>query len=442
MKKATNTPHRIDDYLQRIEEREKSARRKKMVVAGLGAFSLVAAAGLYFILNGERELRKYSIQELSKEIVTEIFDDSESRIVVAHALGTDTIENINEYQSLVDLFDGSDVQPAFFQGSGDEQEGFDDESENTPAEILQKFSIDISGNRVAGNQLVFTIEDYDPEVEYTLSFGTGYKRKVGRVSRYTYNGYGTYRMRLLASASGRGSSIYTKSIQISRAPASSFIPEREVIADASTSQVPEKPTDDSNVEIVDGATRNIEDEEGTTDDNATASDNTSTNTNVNEVAEDLPVEEEPDANKEEETNTSADLLTSEAERLEDTVTEYSGPAPVEKAPAPDPNAPLIAADIMPEFPGGNSGLKRYFVKNYTYPRIARDKGIEGTVFVRFVVNPDGSVSNISILKGLGYGCDDEAIRLVRNMPKWIPGEQDGKRVAIFKTMPIGFKLFN
>ena len=74
MKKATNTPHRIDDYLQRIEEREKATRRKKALLLALGVVALLSAAGLYAIFNANKELRKYSIQELSKEIVTGIFD--------------------------------------------------------------------------------------------------------------------------------------------------------------------------------------------------------------------------------------------------------------------------------------------------------------------------------------------------------------------------------
>jgi len=434
MKKATNSPHRIDDYLQRIEEREKASRRKKMIVLGLGLVAALSAGALYFILGANKELKKYSIQELSKEKVTEIFDEDDSRIVVAHALGTDTIQNINEYQSLVDLFEGSEIQPAFYQSSQDGSSS-DDGFDEAPQEILQKFSIDISGSRTEGNQLIFTIEDYDPDINYTLSFGTGYKRKnVGRVSRYTYNSYGTYRLRLLASSADRGSSIYTKSVRIDRSKREKPANEnREVFAENNATPPAESETSVGQPQIIDGATRDINEEEQQ-EENAPDTENDSENLSGIQEAE------EPDSGEEDIQPVEDKEV--EAEKLEDNITESNSSVPA-PSPANTLSTPsvLFNADIMPEFPGGKNGLKRYFRKNYTYPQAARESGIEGTVFIRFVVKEDGSISDIAVLKGLGFGCDDEAIRLVRKMPKWIPGEHEGKRVAVYKTMPIGFKLF-
>ncbi|MDW3651499.1 MAG: TonB family protein [Bacteroidia bacterium] len=405
-----------------------------MIVLGLGLVAALSAGALYFILGSNKELKKYSIQELSKEKVTEIFDEDDSRIVVAHALGTDTIQNLNEYQSLVDLFEGSEIQPAFYQSSQDgssEEDGFDE----GPQEILQKFSIDISGSRAEGNQLIFTIEDYDPDINYTLSFGTGYKRKnVGRVSRYTYNSFGTYRLRLLASSPDRGSSIYTKSIRISRTQKETTPKEnREVFAENNATPPAESETSVGQPQIIDGATRDINEEDRTEENTADDEQETENLSGIQEAEEPGPGEEDNPPVEEKEVA---------AEKLEDNITESntSVPAP---SPANTLSTPsvLFNADIMPEFPGGKNGLKRYFRKNYTYPQAARESGIEGTVFIRFVVKEDGSISDIAVLKGLGFGCDDEAIRLVRKMPKWIPGEHDGKRVSVYKTMPIGFKLF-
>lgn len=406
-----------------------------MIVLGLGLVAALSAGALYFILGSNKELKKYSIQELSKEKVTEIFDEDDSRIVVAHALGTDTIQNLNEYQSLVDLFEGSEIQPAFYQSSQDgssEEDGFDE----APQEILQKFSIDISGSRTEGNQLVFTIEDYDPDISYTLSFGTGYKRKnVGRVSRYTYNSFGTYRIRLLASSADRGSSIYTKSVRIARTkreePASNE--NREVFAENNASLPAESETSVGQPQIIDGATRDINEEDQQEE---TSSDGENDSENLSAI------QEAEEAGTTEDDNSPVEDKEVEAEKLEDNITENENPVPPPSAANTlSTPAVLFNADIMPEFPGGKSGLKRYFRKNYTYPQAARESGVEGTVFIRFVVKEDGSISDIAVLKGLGFGCDDEAIRLVRKMPKWIPGEHNGKRVAVYKTMPIGFKLF-
>ena len=95
---------------------------------------------------------------------------------------------------------------------------------------------------------------------------------------------------------------------------------------------------------------------------------------------------------------------------------------------------------MPSFPGGEQKLMEFVGKNIKYPQIARETGIQGRVFVNFVVEPDGSVSNVSVLRGIGGGCDEEAMRVVKNMPKWKPGKQRGKPVRVQYMLPVNFKL--
>lgn len=95
---------------------------------------------------------------------------------------------------------------------------------------------------------------------------------------------------------------------------------------------------------------------------------------------------------------------------------------------------------MPEFPGGEKKLLEYVAKNVKYPQIARESGIKGRVFISFVVEPDGSVSNVKVLRGIGGGCDEEAMRVVKNMPKWKPGKQRGKAVRVSYMLPVNFQL--
>jgi protein TonB len=95
---------------------------------------------------------------------------------------------------------------------------------------------------------------------------------------------------------------------------------------------------------------------------------------------------------------------------------------------------------MPSYPGGEAKLMEYVGKNIKYPQIARETGIQGRVFVGFVVEPDGSVSNVKVLRGIGGGCDEEAVRVVKNMPKWKPGKQRGKAVRVSYMLPVNFKL--
>ncbi len=101
---------------------------------------------------------------------------------------------------------------------------------------------------------------------------------------------------------------------------------------------------------------------------------------------------------------------------------------------------FIIVENMPEFPGGESALMEYLAKNTAYPPMAKESGIQGTVYVRFVVEPDGSVSNVTIMRGIGGGCDEEALRVVKNMPRWTPGKQRGKPVRVQFNLPIRFVL--
>ncbi len=95
---------------------------------------------------------------------------------------------------------------------------------------------------------------------------------------------------------------------------------------------------------------------------------------------------------------------------------------------------------MPGYPGGDAKMYEYLGKNIKYPQIARESSIQGRVFVNFVVEPDGSVTNVKVLRGIGGGCDEEAMRVVKSMPKWKPGKQRGKAVRVSYTLPVVFKL--
>ncbi len=95
---------------------------------------------------------------------------------------------------------------------------------------------------------------------------------------------------------------------------------------------------------------------------------------------------------------------------------------------------------MPEFPGGAAKMMEYIQKNIKYPMMARESDIQGRVFVNFVVEPDGTITNVAVLRGIGGGCDEEALRVVQSMPNWKPGKQRGSAVRCAFTVPIIFKL--
>lgn len=95
---------------------------------------------------------------------------------------------------------------------------------------------------------------------------------------------------------------------------------------------------------------------------------------------------------------------------------------------------------MPFPPGGMDGWNQYLSNNLSYPAQARYMGIEGTVFVEFVVNADGSIRDVEILRGIGTGCDEEALRVIKNSPNWEPGKQKDRKVNVRIIVPIKFKL--
>ncbi len=101
---------------------------------------------------------------------------------------------------------------------------------------------------------------------------------------------------------------------------------------------------------------------------------------------------------------------------------------------------FLVVENMPEFPGGESSMYKFIGNNIEYPRMAKESGISGRVFVTFVVERNGSVTDVQVLRGIGGGCDEEAVRVIKMMPKWNPGKQRGKPVRVQYRMPIKFTL--
>ncbi|GAB3507708.1 hypothetical protein GCM10027341_42680 [Spirosoma knui] len=131
-----------------------------------------------------------------------------------------------------------------------------------------------------------------------------------------------------------------------------------------------------------------------------------------------------------------------------------GSTAVYKAIKPNPNMPVrtppsseiingrvyTAVEEPPVFPTGIPGLMQYVAQTLRYPASAQKAGVEGTVFVQFVVLPSGKIGPVQVRKGIGSGCDEEAMRVVKQMPKWIPGQQNGKPVSAQYVLPVLFSL--
>ena len=95
---------------------------------------------------------------------------------------------------------------------------------------------------------------------------------------------------------------------------------------------------------------------------------------------------------------------------------------------------------QPMFPGGDAARKIFIQRNLTYPKLAINNKIQGVVYTSFIVEKDGTLSNIKVLQGIGAGCDDEALRVIRMMPRWKPGKRQGHEVRVQVQMPLKFIL--
>lgn len=100
-----------------------------------------------------------------------------------------------------------------------------------------------------------------------------------------------------------------------------------------------------------------------------------------------------------------------------------------------------SAEQMPTFPGGHDALSKYISKHLRYPKQAMKDAVQGKVLIRFIVEADGSISGAAVLKGLDAACDAEALRVIKAMPKWDPGMQNGSFVAVYYNLPITFAMF-
>ena len=118
---------------------------------------------------------------------------------------------------------------------------------------------------------------------------------------------------------------------------------------------------------------------------------------------------------------------------------YTPPAVVEEEEVAEAEIFTVVED-QPSFPGGDAKRIQFLQQNIKYPQMARESGIQGTVYVTFVVEKNGAVSDVRVLRGIGGGCDEEAIRVIRAMPKWNAGKQRGKPVRVQFNMPIKFTL--
>ncbi|MEM7368064.1 MAG: TonB family protein [Bacteroidota bacterium] len=407
------TTEQFDDYLGKIQARER-VRQRNVFILGILLIGILGIGLVMYqwpdLLRREAKLRTFKYEELSEEKIIRLFRSDGDEILVSHQiLGWDTIQTLEDFRQLADLSEL--ISMAKSPVPKDTASAIAADSiVSTPMASLGMFVLDVEGERKVDQELIFTIENYDPIVQYTLDLGNGVKRRIKARTKYTYPLPGNYTVQLIATAKEKGSSIYSKRFRIHPPNPSTKI------ASSATSTSTSRP-------------------------------------NARVVPElDLPLFNEPTGlttprsaeQQEEHKETSTISPALEIRDLGNTAS-----SPIESARPPATSAvvekttldePLVYADILPEFPGGQKALHNYLSRKVGYPLRAKEEKIEGRVVVQIVVNADGSLSNAKVLKGIGGGCDEEALKVVKNMPRWYPGKVNGQKVAVYRTIPIVFRI--
>jgi periplasmic protein TonB len=152
------------------------------------------------------------------------------------------------------------------------------------------------------------------------------------------------------------------------------------------------------------------------------------------VVVDREVEEEQPPPQEKLSETNVGVVTQAGD---DGATELP-PEPV--VADPDEGKVFTYVEEMPKFPGGEDAMVAYIQKNVKYPPLARENGIQGKVYVSFIVDKDGGIKDVQLKRGIGGGCDEEATRVIRSMPSWSVGKQNGRAVQVSFTVPVNFRL--
>ena len=138
---------------------------------------------------------------------------------------------------------------------------------------------------------------------------------------------------------------------------------------------------------------------------------------------------------------SEEIIEEESKDEDEQVVVETPPIVIEEEPEPEPEAPIVDyPDQEAEFPGGMAAMKKFLAENIKYPEIAMEMGDQGKVFVEFVVELDGSITQIKIIRGVSKEIDREAKRVVSKMPKWAPAESKGESVRARCRIPINFIL--
>lgn len=253
----------------------------------------------------------------------------------------------------------------------------------------------VAGEFEVGAPITFSVPEEIPGRQYELNLGNGIKKLMTSSLTYAYPAEGVFLVVLVAQ---EGEQVYSSTQVLEIAAASA-----------------------DEAELAENSLSEVEQEQP-------------------EVA--IPASVSPETQTDNLQLASNRVGVSDTEKSIDPVSRSldATPAIVSNVPEVSMNRtkPLSFSEVPPAFPGGERTMISFLNEQIRYPKLAKENEIGGKVYTQFVVQPDGSITGAKVVRGIGYGCDEEALRIIRMMPKWTPGLQAGQAVPVIYTLPVNF----
>ena len=423
-KRGDKNAHQLDSYIKQLNTREKN-HQGKVVLMGVGLVCVLAVTayfGFYRVQNTPKYIHIQNISTLDQDDLVGYLSQKNTFLVLEDKLmdRLDTIRNLDDYLELVSLNGAYSQEDNYDELAFLDEEGFEED-------FMEPHNMYIEGSMMSGDDLTFYISGYQDNLTYTLDFGNGIKRRVDDTYEYAYKKKGHFKVRLTVRDEENILEELEQDIQIFEDRALAVAEERP----------PSRPKEEKRTE----SRRKKKKEE---EERASASSKKKEENKVEESAAKkrkdslaTPKIEKPAPKPEVERKPKVEKEVSRSEE----VTKPNIDIPVaSKKEESTESRPMAIAEVMPSFPGGDRALRKYLAKNIHYPQAAKGKEVEGRVYIQFIVEKDGALSNLKIMRGIGYGCNEEALRVVKAMPSWKPGEQAGRKVPVIYTLPIRFSL--
>lgn len=404
----------FNDYLKSVEKQEKAKRWKFFLIMG-GFFTFLILLVLSYLPNSSPFMERIPLRELNPQQFQQLLSNNPSGIPVwDEEYGiADTLYHLSDLDRYQLYFEDHAVEwdtvtvtvdPDRFATLDEAISSDESESE----EPLATPQLDILGTPKVGSPLQFLIENYEEDNIYLIDHGNGETVKMSNSHRYQYAHSGVYEVKMTVINAERGAQLaYSRSITIRPDKPTKVVMERANKRNRQeplSSQIAQSPTELENSRGLDS-----------------------------QVSEVLSISQVP---------LKAEAL--EARPLGEVV-QASEQVAVDEAFSTPPLevaiiSPMDFAEKMPTFPGGIPEMTQFLNRQLKYPELAREYEIQGIVYVQFVIAADGSLGAFKVAKGIGYGCDEEALRIAQNMPNWYPGEHAGKQVPVKFTIPVTFSL--